>query len=122
MIIANTAKGTTHRFDLTETGQLEALEALIYSGQVTALSILHRGTQHALPLPKRFGKHGRPIFGAELLRNGVRMPDGSPAAVGERISCQVGEIRVSLTSTFTGALVRCDVVRIGRQQYDPRQK
>jgi len=121
MIIANTAEGKTQRFDLTDDHQLEELTELIHLGHVTALSILHRGVQHSLPLPKRFGNR-RPAYGVEVLRNGTRMPDGSQDAVGERVYCQVGDIRVSLSSTFTGALVRCDVVRMGRQQFDPRRR
>lgn len=118
MVIANTAQGHTHRFDLTVELQLNALAVLIQTGTVTALALHHRGNQTALPLPKRFGN--RPIsFGAEVLRNGTRTPDGTQAAIGERIWCQAGEVRVSLVATFTGALVRCDVVRIGRQQFDP---
>jgi hypothetical protein len=120
MVIANTAEGYTHQFDLTDDAQADALAALLRTGTITALAILHRGNQTALPLPKRFGRR-QLAFGAEVLRNGTRGPDGQPAALGERVWVQAGEVRVSLLSTFTGALVRCDVVRIGRHQFDPRR-
>lgn len=119
MVIANTAAGCTHRFDLADDAQADALASLLRTGGVTALAILHRGSQTVLPLPKRFGRQ-RLVFGAEVLRNGTRAPDGQPAAIGERIWCQAGDVRVSLVSTLTGALVRCDVVRTGRQQFNPR--
>lgn len=114
-------QGHTHQFDLTDSSQLEALSTLLRSGAVTALAILHRGVQTALPLPKRFGNRSVK-FGADALRNGTRTSEGTQAAIGERIWCQAGEVRVSLSATFTGALVRCDVLRIGRQQFDPRGK
>lgn len=118
MIIANTAKGQTHHFDLTDDAQLNALIVLLQLGTVTALSILHHGNQTVLPTPKRFGTRSIK-FGAEVLCNGILMAEGVQKAIGEKIWCQAGEIRVSLVSTFTGDLVRCDIVRIGRQQFDP---
>lgn len=121
MVLANTAQGETRQFDLTDGVQLRALTALIYSGHVTALAILSRGVQHTLPPPKRFGNR-KAIYSADVLRNGTRMPDGSQAAIGERVSYQVGEVRVSLTATFSGSLVRCDVIRIGRQRFDPKER
>ena len=108
----NTAQGLTHQFDLAEPAQLHGAAALIRSGNVTALAILHRGVQVALPLPKRFRKSDLRL-GAETLR------DRTSAPIGERIWCQARDVRVSLTATTAGALVRCDVSKIGRQRFDP---
>ncbi len=113
MVIVNVSDGSTVRFDLSEPSQHQALTALIISGRVSALSILHNGTQHSLPLPKRFK---RPLYGAEPVSN------GTPRVIGERIYIQAGDVRVSLTATFTGSVVRCDLVRTGRQRYSPPSK
>lgn len=113
MVLANTASGLTHSFDLRDSQSLQDLLYLIRSKQVTAISITHNGVQQVLPIPKRF--KDRPIFGAELVTNS----DSAPIA--ERIYAQVGSVRVILTRTFSSKLVRTDLVRTGRQLYDPHQ-
>lgn len=118
MIIANTATGKTFRFDLLDETQCDALTTLIRTGHITALAILHRGVQTTLPLPKRFHKLAL-TFGFEVLRNGTRLPNGDRTPIGERVYCQAGDVRVSLSATFAGALVRCDVVKTGRQRFNP---
>lgn len=105
MVIANASDGSTSQFDLSESSQRRALASLLASGQVSALSILHSGTQHVLPLPRRFR---RPVYGAEPVFNGTLK------VIGERIYVQAGDVRVSLTATFSGTVVRCDLVRTGR--------
>jgi len=110
MVIANTADGKTTRFDLASDSAYAALQALLESGKVTALSILHGGTQHSLPRPKRFRK--RPVYGAEQLRN------GTDSVLGERIFAQAEDVRVSVTATFASRLVRTDLVKIGVMKYN----
>jgi hypothetical protein len=110
MVIANTADGKTTRFDLAQEDAYAALQELLETGQVTALSILHEGTQHSLPRPRRFRK--RPVYGAEQLRNGSR------EVLGERIFAQAEDVRVSISTTFASRLVRTDLVRLGAMQYN----
>ena len=110
MVIANTADGKTSHFDLSSDARYDALQALLETGQVTALSILHEGVQHTLPRPKRFRK--RSVYGAEQLRN------GSPAVLGERIFAQADDVRVSVTITYASMLVRTDLVRLGVMKYN----
>lgn len=112
MVIANVSDGSTKRFDLSEPPQHQALSALLASGQVSALSILHNGTQHTLLPPKRFR---RSLYGAEPVFN------GASDVVGERIYVLAGDVKVSLTATFRGTVVRCDLVRTGRLRYNPNR-
>jgi hypothetical protein len=110
MVIANTSDGETRSYNLTIAEQHKALLALIRSGRVTALSIHLRGVQHSLPLPRRFR---RPVLGAEHVFNGTAVP------IGERVYAQADGVRVALTATFSGAVIRCDVENTGRQRFDP---
>ena len=111
MILANVESGTTECFDLDDPDQYRNLLDLISSGQVTALSLLQNGVQHALPLPKRFSR--RPIFGAETIINGTKTP------IGERIYAQADNVRISLSLTYRSKLVRCNLVRTGKMKYNP---
>lgn len=111
MVIANVSDGTTAKFDLSDAEQCRALLDLISSGRVSALSLHHDGTQHVLPMPRRFAR--KPLYAAEAVRN------GTPEIIGERISVHAGDVRVSLTLTYKSKLVRCDLVRTGRMAYNP---
>jgi len=113
MVVANTTRGLTHSFDLADPPGLSALLDLVSTGQVTALSILRDGVQHTLTAPRGF-RH--PAFGAEPLTN------GGGSVVGERVFVQAGDVRLSLTSTFTGNVVRTDLVRTGVMRYNPQDK
>jgi hypothetical protein len=113
VIIANLSDGATRPFDLNDPEDRTVLEDLAATNRVRALSILQQGVQHALPAPKRL----LPVlFGAELV-----FRDSGPA-VGERVFCQAGTVRVSLTYFFGGSLVRCDVVKTGRQRFRPLRR
>lgn len=111
MVIANTARGLTSSFDLTQAESFAALCDLLASGQVTALSILRDGTQHTLTSPRGMRGH---VFGAEPVLN------GGGAVVGERVFLQAGDVRVTLSATFGGNVVRTDLVRTGVMRYHPR--
>lgn len=112
MVVVNTSSGSTRVYDLRDEESLPDLLLLLSSNQVTALSILHDGMQHVLPQPKKF--RAKPNFGVELVSNG----DNS-SLIAERIYSQVGDVRVSVTRTFASKLVRTDLVRIGKQLYNP---
>lgn len=112
MVIVNTQDGRSHSFDLER--DRAALDTLLSSGRVTALSILNNGTRHSLPRPKRFGSTPL-VFGAELLR----ATDADP--IGEMIFVHVGEVRVSLSVPYSGKAARADLVRLGRLRYNPRR-
>lgn len=109
MVVANTARGLTSSFDLTQPASFTALCDLLASGQVTALSILRDGTQHTLTSPRGVRSH---IFGAEPIVN------GGGVVVGERVFLQAGEVRVTLSATFNGNVVRTDLVRTGTMKYN----
>jgi hypothetical protein len=112
MVIANASDGSTAAFDLTNATQLAALQALISSGLITALSLHSGGSQISLTLPKRF-RRARVAFGAELLRNGDARP------IAERIYVQADDVRVTLTLSLKSRLIRCDLARTGRMLYNP---
>jgi hypothetical protein len=110
MVVANTTRGVTHTFDLTNPSSLADLLDLTLSGQITALSILRAGVQHTLTMPCGFRN---PTFGAEAVVNGGR------GVIGERVFVQAGDTRLSLTATFNGNVVRTDLVRTGVMRYNP---
>jgi len=113
MVVVNTSSGATHTFELRDPESLNRIFSLIQSNKVTALSILFDGSQHVLPTPKKF--RVRPVFGVELVSN-----NGSPVA--ERIYSQIGDIRLSITRTFTSKLTRCDLTKIGFQRFSPNYR
>ncbi len=77
---------------------------------MTALALMVEGVQHSLPTPKRFTSAYE--FGFDVLKRGS-------AVIGERIYVQSGVVRVLLTTTFKSKLVRCDLIRTGRQTFIP---
>lgn len=113
MVVVNTSSGATHTFELRDSQSLSRISSLIRSDKVTALAILFDGSQHVLPIPKKF--RVRPVFGVELVSN-----NGLPVA--ERIYSQVGDIRISITRTFNSKLTRCDLTRIGFQRFSPNNR
>ena len=112
MVVANTSRGLTQAFDLSKPADLSSLQELLASGRVTALALLRDGVQHVLPSPRGFR---RPVFGAEPVINGA-------GVVGERIFVQAGDTRLTLSTTFTSAVVRTDLVRTGVMRYNPQDK
>lgn len=112
MVVANTKIGITKSFDLQNPSDSLSLQQLIVSKSVTALAILRTGVQHSLSLPKGFRNSS---FGAELISNGN-------CAVGERIFVQVDDTRIIVSSTFSGSVVRSDLIRTGECRYMPRLK
>ena len=107
MVLANLATGRTESFDLTKPESQRALDDLIRDGSVRGLAIHHDGCQSALPMPRRFREF---YFGAELVGGNA-----------ERIFCQADNVRVSLTRSLTSSLVRCDLARVGRNRFNPRE-
>jgi len=106
VVLANLANGHTRAFDLQEPESHEALDELIREGSVRGMAILFNGSQTVLPVPRRFREH---YFGAELVGGNA-----------ERIFCQADNVRVTLTRSITSVLVRCDLIRVGRNRYNPR--
>ncbi len=114
MVIVNTTKGQTLQFDLLDDHQYRALLALLRSDSITALALLQSSVQHTLSLPRGF--RAKPTFGVERITNGTSEP------IAERIYLQAGETRVSLTHTFNSKLVRTDLVKTGKQRFDPLKR
>ena len=110
MVLANLKDGTTQAFNLSHQTAFDHLQSLIKAHSITALSLHSDHTQTTLPIPKKF--RSPPVFGVELIHN----RDGIP--VGERIFAQAGNVRVSLTLTYTSKLVRCDLVKVGTMRYN----
>ena len=106
MVLANLATGRTESFDLTKPESQQALDDLIRDGSVRGMAILHDGSQSVLPVPRRFREF---YFGAELVGNA------------ERVFCQADNVRVSLTRSLTSSMVRCDLVRVGQNKFNPRE-
>lgn len=111
MVIANISNGSSGSFDITNSTEFCKLRDLIFTGQVTALSLLHDGIRCCLPLPKKFRK--KPLYGIELIT------DKNHGVIGEKIFSQADDIRVNLTLTFNSRFIRCDLVRIGSMRYNP---
>lgn len=114
MVIANTTTGQTLQFDLVDDRQYRSLLSLLRSGKVTALALLQNSVQHTLTQPKGFS--GNASFGVERIANGTSEP------IAERVYIQAGETRVSLTHTFNSKLVRTDLVKTGKQRFDPLKR
>jgi hypothetical protein len=108
MIVANTNQGTTLTFDLTLPNSQEELNQLLNSGIVTALSIQKNGMQHALVMPKGF--KGPLVFGANPIIDKDTM-------IGELIYVQAYDVRLSLSSTFAGNLIKSSLVHTGIMRY-----
>jgi len=113
VVLVNTTQGLTHTFDPSAPSDLATLSSLLAGGQATAVSLLHDGVRHVLPGPRGFRRH---FFGAEVLR------DKGGALVGERVFVRAGDIRVSVSLTYKGGLVRTDVARIGALKYNLSSK
>jgi len=111
MIIVNIASGETIRFDISDPDDDTRLSDLAKTGQITAISIHHNGQQHTLTNPKRF--RSRCLFGAELLH------DNGGDLVGVRIFVQAEAIRASLAVLYDSCVVRYDLAKTGRMQYNP---
>lgn len=111
MVVANTARGLTSSHDLTQPESLAALRDLLDAGQVTALSIVRDGVQHALTAPRGAGRF---VFGADPI------VDSSDTVVGERVFVQAGDVRAIVSATFGSSIVRTDLVRTGAMRYAPR--
>lgn len=109
MVVVNTSEGTTHSFDLAKPTEAEPLQSLLASGSVTAIAIRRAGTTHSLASPRGFN---RSTFGAYL----VLGKDGAPLA--EQVYVHAGDVRVSLTWTMTGNVVRTDLARLGSLRYN----
>ena len=107
VVIANAQDGSTCTFNLTDPADRRALADLIRSDLVTGLSLHFNGSIVSLPAPRRVK---RPQFGFELVEG---------RSLAERVFCQAGDVRVSLTRTLISKHVRCDVVRTGQMRYDP---
>jgi hypothetical protein len=114
MVIVNTTQGTTLQFDLVDDHQYRSLLTFLRSGSVTALALLQNSVQHTLSLPNGF--RGKPKFGVERVINGSSKP------IAERVYLQAGEMRVSVTHTFNSKLVRTDLVKTGKQRFDPLKR
>jgi len=110
MVLANTSDGLTERFLLSDAEQSKTFFRLVASGKVTALSILHDGIRHSLPIPKRF--KGRVVWGAGLIFDGLEL-------LGECVYAQVESVRVTMTLLYASGCARCDLVRTGSMRYNP---
>lgn len=116
MVKVNLKDGRTLSFDLADPSALDELRAALedkrFQAGVTAMSILHDKTLHALPTPQGFT---RCAYGAEAL-----FGDGGNVT-GERITAHVDDTRITITVYFgqVPRVTRTDVRRIGRARYTP---
>lgn len=114
MVVVNLRDGSTLSFDPTDTRQREALAASLATRDISGVALLHAGRQYVLPRPRQF--RGLVTYGCEVLRN------GRPEPIGERIWVQVEDVRASVSLTYAGSVVRTDLARCGRMQYNSTRR
>lgn len=112
----------TLSFDLTDSKESEEWEEKCkdksFMQEITGIGILHNKHWHTLPAPKRFRKV---LFRAELL---TTIKKEEMLNVGERITCYVDDIQISLTVYFGNRpkMARIDVKRIGNRRFAPKER
>ncbi len=121
MIKVNLADGRTLSFDLNDDFDLMDWRKRVldhrFQKQIRGLGIVYNTQWYALPLPKNFNTIR---YDADLIINHKALED-SKRKVGERIICQLDEIRLTLLVYYGNRpkMARIDAIRIGKQRYVP---
>lgn len=113
MMILNRKDGSSERFDLTRSEDVERLNRLGQNpGQVSGIWINSNGYCTTLPLPSGFR---RVSFLCRLLKK----KDGSPS--GEELTFQIDDFRTIVTTYYGDhpKMVKINMKRTGRQRFAP---
>lgn len=116
MLTIYTRDGLATKVDLQdETAAREWLEHLsdpVFQGEITGLTVGHKGVQYSLPRPSGFGSVR---YEAESLA-----PEPSKGLRGgERVQCFADGVRVSLMVHEAHRAVRVSLSKVGKRRYDP---
>jgi len=111
--------GVTQSFDMEVAGRIQACEVYLkeQAAQISGMAIHHRKVMHTFPIPKKF----------KAIRFGAKMVVGDSGKykgkrIGEYISCQADDIRITLLVYYTNNMARVDVVKVGKPRYSPDSK
>ena len=112
----HTRDGRTVRVDLedreTSASWLQRLRDPVFQGEITGLTISHRGVSYSLPRPKGFNAI---MYQAEF----VEPQPTLRIKGGERIICQAEDVRATLMIHREQSAARISLFRIGRPRYCP---
>ena len=120
MIKVHLRDGKTLSFDLTVDDERKRWEEMSshreFTEMVTGMGVLHDKHWHTLPSPKMFHRYE---YGAELVRT---VKNGVETNVGERVTLQADDVRVTLMVYFghRPKMARVDMKRIGKQRFSPK--
>lgn len=118
MIKINLNNGKTLSFDLNNENESKEWERLHrdanFQKQITGIGIIYNTQWYILPIPKKFKKS---FFYAEIVKNRKNLSE----FVGERITCHVDDIRISVLVYYGNRpkMCRFDITKVGKQRFDP---
>lgn len=115
MLRVNLSDGSTLSFDLATTEGRDTLDEAMsrrgFQASVRALTVAHNGSEYSFGRPSGF--KDQPVFHVE------RVDPAGKAKGGVRISCFVGDVRVTIMAHGDQSAVRFAVARVGKQCYSP---
>lgn len=119
MLKVHTRDGRTVRVDLEDrkssASWLQRLRDPAFQGEITGLTLSHRGVSYSLPRPRGFDAI---MYQAELI---AAEPERRIKG-GERLVCQAGEVRAAIMVHREQRAARVTLFRIGKPRYTPEPR